>query len=196
MRKNLLLFILGTLFFCAACAFIFYPFMCTDLHLKIYFAQDSAYTECSLYYTTTDAPDMSDDKQLDADMTSGKADLVLPKELCRKLTGLRLDFKETDNLLCINRVELCSGGFIRKSFDASQFFAETNIDATNNISSLQNADIITYIGTDGNDPYILFSPEVVQECNDAYSHYTGTKAFICLFVATTVLLARKKIYSL
>ena len=196
MKKNFKILIVSALTVCVACAFIFYPFMCTDLHIKIYFAQDSAYTECSLYYTTADAPDMSDDKQIDADMTSGKADLVLPKELCCKLTGLRLDFKEADNLICINRIELCSGGFVRKAFDASQFFAEANIDATNDISSLQNADIITYIGANGKDPYILLAPEIVQQCNDAYSHYTGTKAFICLFIVITVLLARKKIYTL
>lgn len=196
MKKKFKIFLTAAFIACAACAFIFYPFMCTDLHLKIYFAQDSAYTECSLYYATTDAPDMSDDKLLYADMTSGKADLVLPRELCGNLTGLRLDLKEADNLICINRIELCSGGFVRKTFDASQFFAEANIAATNDILSLQNADIITYIGTSGNDPYILFGSEIVKQCNDAYSHYTGTKAFLCLFILTAFLLARKKIYTL
>lgn len=196
MKKKFKIFLTAAFITCVACAFIFYPFMCTDLHLKIYFAQDSAYTECSLYYTTTDAPDMSDDKLLYADITSGKADLVLPEELCGNLTGLRLDLEKTDNLICINRIELCSGGFVRKTFDASQFFTEENITATNDISSLQSADIITYIGTSGNDPYILFDSEVVKQCNDAYSHYTGTKAFLCLFVLTAFLLARKKLYML
>lgn len=196
MKKKFKIFLTAAFITCVACAFIFYPFMCTDLHLKIYFAQDSAYTECSLYYATTDAPDMSDDNLLYADMTSGKADLVIPRELCGNLTGLRLDLEKTDNLICINRVELCSGGFVRKTFDASQFFTEENIAATNDISSLQNADIITYIGTDGSDPYILFGSEMIQQCNDAYSHYTGTKAFLCLFVLTAFLLARKKIYTL
>ena len=196
MKKKFKIFLTAAFITCVACAFIFYPFMCTDLHLKIYFAQDSAYTECSLYYTTTDAPNMSDDKLLYADITSGKADLVLSKELCGNLTGLRLDFTEADNLICIKRIELCSGGFVRKTFDASQFFAEENITATNDIAALQNTVISTYIGTNGNDPYILLGPEVVQECNNAYSHYTGTKAFICLFVAAAVLPARKKIYSL
>lgn len=193
MKKKFKIFLIAAFI---ACAFIFYPFMCTDLHIRIYFAPDSAYTECSLYYTTTEAPAMSDNKLLYADMTSGKADLILRGELCGNLTGLRLDFTEADNLICIKRIELCSGGFVRKTFDASQFFAEENIAATNDISSLQNSDIITYIGTSGNDPHILFSPEVVQECNDAYSHYTGTKAFICLFVTAAVLLSRKKIYTI
>ena len=196
MKKKIKIFLIAAFIACVACAFIFYPFMCTDLHIKIYFAQDSAYTECSLYYTTTDAPDMSDDKLLYADMTSEKADLVLRGELCGNLTGLRLDLKEADNLICINRIELCSGGFVRKTFDASQFFTEENIAATNDISSLQSADIITYIGTNGNDPYILFGSELVKQCNDAYSHYTGTKAFLCLFVLTAFLLARKKLYTL
>ena len=196
MKKKFKIFLIAAFIACAACAFIFYPFMCTDLHIKIYFAPDSAYTECSLYYTTTEAPAMSDDNLLYAYAAYDKVDFVLRRELCGTLTGLRLDFTEADNLICINRIELCSGGFVRKTFDASQFFAEENIAATNDITSLQSADIITYIGTDGNDPYILFGPEMIQLCNDTYSHYTGTKAFICLFVATAVMLSRKKIYTI
>ncbi len=196
MKKKFKFFLIAAFIACAACTFIFYPFMCTDLHIKIYFTEDSSYTECRLYYTTTEDPNMSDDKLMTADMTYCKADLVLPKELCGKLTGLRLDFKETENLISINRIELCSGGFVRKTFDASQFFAEENIAATNDISALQNAIIITYIGTDGNDPYILMGSETVQLCNNAYSHYTGTKAFICLFVVAAVMLSRKKIFTI
>ena len=196
MKINFKLLLVTVLTACAMCAFTFYPFMCTDLHLKIYFTQDSAYTDCTLYYTTADAPNMSNSQKVDAILTEGKADLILPKELCSKLTGLRLDFKHTDKLICINRVELCSGGFVRKTYDASQFFAEDNVVNTNQISALQNTTLVTYIGTNGNDPYLLLSPEMVHQFNLAFSHYTGSKAFLCIFIVVTIVLARKKLYTL
>lgn len=195
MKKISLLFLASALIVCAACAFIFYPFMCTDLHLKIYFTEDSAFTDCSLYYTTTDTPNMSRDTKISAETSNNMADLVLPAELCDKLTGLRLDFTEADNLICIHRIELCSGGFVRKTFDASQFFAEDKITVINDISSLQCSDIITYIGTSGKDPYIMFHSEIIQGLNDTFSHYTGTKIFICLFIVAVILLSRKKYFT-
>ena len=180
---------------CAMCAFMFYPFMCTDLHLKIYFNNDSAPTECSLYYTTTESPDLSEDKLIIAKTTDGKADIILPANLCGKLEDIRLDFSHAESLICINRIELCSAGFTRETFEAPHFFDQVNIKMTNDVSTLQHASTVTYIGTAGNDPFIFFQPNIVKAFNDAYSHYTGTKALICLVLIITFILARKKVFN-
>lgn len=195
MKKYLKLLIIAVLTACAVCTFIFYPFMCTDLHIKIYFNDDSDYTTCSMYYTTTEHPNMSNDTLIHAKMQNGYADLVLSKEFCNKLTGLRLDFSPVDKLICIKRVELCSGGFVQESYDASQFFEQSNITATNDISSLDCVDAVTYIGTSGNDPYIFLHPDLAAECNNAYSHYTKTKVLLCLFIFGTWFLSRKKYFT-
>ena len=195
MKKNPSILIAAVIAACAVCAFIFYPFMCTDLHVKIYFSDDSAATECSLYYTTADAPNMSEDKQISTDIHDNYADLILSPEYCGKLTGLRLDFSPAEDLICVSRIELCSGGFVRKSYEPAQFFDQSNIAATNDLSSLQCATNIAYIGTAGNDPYLMFQPDFVQECNDAYSHYTGTKAVLCLFLTGAWILSRKKFFT-
>ena len=169
--------------------------MCTDMHIKIYFNDDSDYTTCNIYYTTENTPNMSNDTLIHAKMHDGYADLILSKDFCNKLTGLRLDFSPAEKLICIKRIELCSGGFVRKSYDASKFFDQSNIVATNDLSALQHVDSLTYIKTSGNDPYIVFHPNLVKECNDAYSHYTGTKVLICLFLIGTWILSRKKYFT-
>jgi hypothetical protein len=138
---------------------------------------------------------MSDDTLIFANAYYGYADLIFPKELCNTLTGLRLDLSHAEDLVCLKRIELCSGGFVRKSYDASQFFAQSNIVATNDLSALQHVDYLTYIKTSGNDPYIVFHPNLVKECNDAYSHYTGTKVLICLFLIGTWILSHKKYFT-
>ncbi len=180
---------------CAAAVFIFYPFMCTKLHLKVYFHKDSAFTDCRLYYSTLSAPVMSNETSSYATISNGKADIVLSSELCGSFTGIRLDFAQADALIHISRVELCSGGFVQKSFDASEFFAADNVIATNDVDSITPVGTTAYIGTQGIDPYLVFSEDMTQTFNDAFSHYTGTKAAICLFIAAMVLLSHKKLFS-
>ncbi len=179
----------------AMCLFIFYPFQCTDLHLKITFSDDSAYTDCTAYYTTAQNPAYGNEQMIPATVTDGIADIIFPKELCGTLTGLRLDFSQTDSLIRIARVELCSAGFVQTSLDASEFFAESQILATNDISAVQPVMATAYIKADGYDPYIYFQPAIVQACNEAYSHYTGSKLAICLFLIITVFLARKQLFT-
>lgn len=179
---------------CAVAVFIFYPFMCTKLHLKVYFHKDSAFTDCRLYYSTLSDPIMSNKTSSYAPISDGKADIILSSELCGSLTGIRLDFAQADALLHINRIELCSGGFVQKSFDASEFFAADNVIAANDIDSITAVGTSAYISTQGNDPYLVFSEDMTQTFNDAFSHYTKTKVAICLFIVATVLLSHKKLF--
>lgn len=178
----------------AAGIFIFYPFMCTGLHLKIYFHDDSADTDCRLYYSTLSDPVMSNETSFSAPILEQKADIVLPSELCRSLTGIRLDFSQADSLIHIDRVELCSGGFVQKSFDASEFFAEDNLIASNDISSITPVGTSAYIAAEGIDPYLVFSEDMTRTFNNAFSHYTKTKAGICIFFVAAILLSRKKLF--
>ena len=183
----LILFIMG--------GFILYPFECTDLHLKLTFSKDSAYTECTAYYTTVQNPVYSEEQSIAAIIDNGKADIVFPKELCKSLTGLRLDFSQSNDLIGISRVELCSAGFAQTTMDASVFFAAANILAINDISVIQPVQTTAYIGTDGSDPHLLFQANIVEACNDAYSHYTFSKLAVCIFILLAWLLARKKLFT-
>ena len=195
MKKNLKTLLLVVITVVIMSLFIFYPFQCTDLHLKIYFSADSAYTECAAYYTTAANPVYSDSQRLDATVYDGKADIVFSKELCETLTGLRLDFSQSDALIGIERVELCSAGFVQTSLDATDFFAESNILSSNDIAIIQPVKTTVYIGTEGRDSYLLFHSDIVDTCNGAYSHYTGSKLAICVFVILAGILARKQLFT-
>lgn len=175
--------------------YVLYPFRCTDLHIKIYLTEDSAYTDFSVYYTTADAPVFHGEHLIHANTEEFMADILLPKELCKNLTGLRLDLSHADSPISIKRVELCSGGFIRRTFDGSDFMNAAYIAGSNDIASIQQVFETAYLSTSGNDPYIIFSPEMVKTGNEAFSHYTGTKLFLCLFIIATVFLARRKLFT-
>lgn len=177
------------------CFFVLYPFSCGDLHLKIYLNEDSAYTTCSVYYTTVQDPVFHDGQRIDADTESGYADLIIPKEYCGQLTGLRLDFTPADALIGIKRVELCSGGFVRQSLDASDFFTEAAASVTNDIQTLQAVQNVVYIQTSGSDPHIYFDAHTINICQEAFSHYTGSKLAICLFLLTFWFLYRKPLFT-
>ncbi len=183
----LIIFIMG--------GFILYPFECTDLHLKLTFSSDSAYTECTAYYTTVQNPVYSEEQSIAAIIDNGKADIVFPKELCKSLTGLRLDFSQNNDLIGITRVELCSAGFAQTTMDASDFFAAANILATNDISVIQPVQTTAYIGTDDSDPHVLFQTNIVEACNDAYSHYTFSKFALFAFIILSYILARKNLFA-
>ena len=195
MKTSFKSYLLAALIACAMAIFISYPIMCTSLHIKLYFDDASDHKQCSLYYTTAETPNFSEDKLITAKPSYDKADLVLPKSLCSKLENLRLDFSYTESLISIDRIELCSGGFVQETYSAKEFFHPDNIQYTNDIALIQPTASATYIDTSGSDPFIVFQPSVVKECNDAFSHYTVTKLLICIFVAVTIFLARKKIFS-
>ena len=177
------------------CFFVLYPFSCGDLHLKIYLNEDSAYTTCSVYYTTVQDPAFHDGQRIDATVEKGYADLLIPKEYCGQLTGLRLDFAPADTLIAIKRVELCSGGFVRQSLDASAFFTEKAASVTHNIQTIQAVQNVVYIQTSGSDPHIYFDAHTLDICRDAFSHYTGSKLAVCLFLLAVWLLYRKPLFT-
>ena len=187
--------ILGVIIACIMLVYILYPAQCTELHIKIYLADDSAPKTFTLYYATEASPDLSDSQTAYAEAIDKQVDIVLPKELCEKLTTLRLDLHHSDALIAIDRVELCSGGFIQQSYDGATFFDKANIHSTNDIAVMQSVGNVFYIGTAGSDPYIFLQPSVIQTCNEAYSHYTVTKIFICLFFISIYILAHKKLFT-
>jgi len=195
MKINIRILLIALLIAGVMGLFVLYPFSCTDLHMKLYFHSDSAQTECTAYYTTAENPVFQDSQRITAVVKDGYADLLFPKELCGRLTGLRLDFSQTETLIAIDRMELCSAGFVQKSLDAPSFLTENTVLSTNDISVLQAVMNTVYVGTSGSDPHLYFQPDIVALCNESYSHYTGTKLAICLFLLLTVLLTRKQLFT-
>lgn len=177
--------------------FIFFPVKKADLHLRIYFSSDSALPVCSIYYTTSEEPDFSLDRLIYPAALGQTTDIILPAETYSDLSVLRLDLSETENVICITKVELRSAGFTIKSYSANEFFAKEHIFLTNDIvwaESEESNDTCIYIRTSGNDPYIVFSSEISEDCRASGRGYRITRLFICIFVAAAIWISHKKIF--
>lgn len=182
-------------------AFIFFPVRRADVRLRIYFTEDSEVPSCSVYYTTAEDPAFSVDKLIHGSQDGQSVDIVLPAQVCQNLSVLRLDLSPAETPICISKIEFRSAGFTRKSFRPEVFFAPDNLSLTNDILSVvtRSSDdsvlYVTYIETDGDDPYLLFSENIVSALRSTGSNYRITRLFLCFFVAAAIWLSHKKIFA-
>lgn len=193
MKKNLP-YILIILLLAAG---LFFPFSPGNLHIRLQF-KDFTGDHCALYYTTDTSADFSETPPVVSDIDErNQVDFCLDSSLAGHITGLRLDFPETEQLLCINNVSVSSAGIIQKEYDPCYFFDSSNISFTNDISSINliKSKKRAVIATAGQDPYLLLSPELTTQLQ---SHFSSCKFMIlpvCLFFLCCVLSYKKKLFS-
>ena len=119
----------------------------------------------------------------------------LDKSLCGHLTGMRFDFTAMEDLVGIKSVTLSSAGVVQEEYNPAQFFAPANIAVVNGVEiSLIETRNQAYIATEGNDPFVVMSSEIVSEIDGGFSHYRMTRVWICVFVAVGIWLWRKNIF--
>ena len=193
-------------FILAAICFIIFPFSKANLYLRIYFTNpdvtsDDSISEGSyaLYYASN-IPNAFSPEQLiqsEVDVESQCVTFKLDKNLADNLSGLRIDFPTSDNLLCISNITVSSAGIVQKQFNPCVFFADENILLTNDIGaiSLASATNRAYIQTGNVDPYVILSEQMVSEIAQSFSSYRLTRLGICLFIFATYFIAKKNIFS-
>lgn len=179
-----------------AVIYIFFPRPASDLVITVSFG-DFTGGSYLLYYTTDTYPDFSDDRSVSGEINYEKMQISfrLDGELEGHLTGLRLDFPQEDELVNISAVTVSSAGVIQKDFNPSVFFSENNVVISNNLEiSVIDAANQAYVGTGSEDPYLVFSDSVVERVTDCFSHQTGSRMLVCLFIAACLAVSRLKIW--
>jgi len=163
--------------------FVSLPLPASNMIIRVHYSGivDSNY---AIYYSDNENSFQSD-KYIMGEINNKKnyISFRLPDSV-KNLTELRMDFPDTDELLCIHKITISSAGIIQKQYDPNIFFAPENIISTNHIDaiSLVSFQDKTYLATDGYDPYIVFSSNLVQDINSGFSQYRLTRIFICLFI--------------
>lgn len=178
-------------------AFILLPSRTSSLYLRIYF-EEIAGDHCTLYYST-DAMDvfcLGQHQTSEIDYDRKMVEFNLDPSLDGHITGLRLDFPNIEQLLCIDSVTVSSGGVIKHQYSPCDFFADENIASLHNISGISSVPsrARVYIATSPEESYLIFSDALCRQITDSYSHYRLTKAAFCVFLLACFLLARKKIF--
>ena len=184
--------------FLVVLAFILVPFPAADLYIRVHFTETGG-DSCSLYYTTTSNPVYTGDQCITSaiDYDLNQVTFCLDASLEKELTGLRLDFPGSGNLIGIDNITVSSAGIIQKQFNPCKFFADENIIQKNDIPeiSLVTARNRAYLLPGTTDPYVVLSPALTAEITDGYSHLRLTRLSICLFVVACVFFYRKNLFS-
>lgn len=195
MRKKILYIVLVLLLMFV---FIMLPLPASDLRIRIHFDAIEG-NHLVLYYTTDSANDFSDAQSISQgiEQNTNQVTFTLPSSLENHITGLRLDFPDEEQLLCINNITVSSAGTIKRQFNPCNFFSASNILHRNGITevSLATAQARTYVLTSSDDPYMILSPDLCRQITDCYSHFRLTRLGICIFILGCCFFARKKVFT-
>ena len=177
-------------------AFILLPSRTSNLYLRIYF-EEIAGEHCTLYYST-DAMDvfcLGQHQTSEIDYDRKMVEFNLDPSLDGHITGLRLDFPNTEQLICISNVTI-SSGIVKRQYNPCIFFADETIASSHNIAGISSVPsrARVYISTSPEESYLIFSDALCRQITDSYSHYRLTKAAFCVFLLACFLLARRKIF--
>ena len=159
------------------------PVKAAGLSLSFHFSEATDHS-CCVYYTTADQPVYSQEQIILGEYDEERSVVVFrfDGELADQLTGIRLDFANVEQVFYIDEIWAASAGVIRKQFSPIRFFSEDSILEKNSISSvdLLTARNTTCIGTQAQDPFLVFSEKIVSSLNQLFSHYLVTKIVIVL----------------
>lgn len=194
-RKHIYHWAIATIAFVAiAVLFIMIPVPSANLYLRVHF-DEIAWDKCALYYSTTSSNSFTQEQCIisEVDFDKKQVTFCLDGTLSNQLTGLRLDFSNNEDLICIKSVTVSSAGIIQKEFDPITFFGEENVSHTNAAEiTLVKPTERAYILTEANDPFIILSESLVAEIADCFSSFRLSRLAICLFVAGCYIMYKRK----
>lgn len=177
--------------------FILIPSRTSNLYLRIYF-DDITGKFCTLYYSTdtVNVFCLEQHQSSDIDYDRMMVEFCLDPSLAGHITGLRLDFPNAEQLLCVNNITVSGGGVIRRQYNPCDFFGDDSIALSHNVASISlvPSRARAYISTSPEETYIILSDELCRQITSGYSHYRLTKAAVCAFLLVCFFLARKKIF--
>lgn len=177
--------------------FVMIPSRASSLRIRIHFdAVEGDF--CSLYYSTDTSPGFSQKQAVVSviDPQTLQAEFTLDPSCENHITGLRLDFPEAEQLLCIKSITVSSAGVVKRQYNPCDFFTADNLVYTSDITtiSLAAAQARAYLYTLESDPYVILSDELCLQIVKCYSHFRLTKLAVCLFILGCCFLARKNIF--
>lgn len=194
MKKKILM---ACMVFLLMAAFVLIPAPASNLYIRIYFDEIQG-NNCALYYAVDDRNAFSQEQCISAEIDHERkmVEFVLEPSLEGRITGLRLDFPNASQLLCIKTITVSNAGVIKREYDPCDFFSEENavyfndIDAVNLVAVRSRA----YFRTLSGDPYLILSNGLCRQIMECYSHFRLTKLAICVFILASLFLAKMKIF--
>jgi len=181
-----------------AIGFVLMPVNASDIYIRIHFMEAQG-SDMALYYSTIENGgfNQTDCVASEIDYEKMEVSFRLDGELEGQLNGFRLDLPAGENLIGIKNITVSSAGIVQKQFDPCDFFAVENRVAENGIAgiSLIKPKNMTYIATEGADPYIVLAQKPVAQIADGYSHFRLTRLFMCVFAFAVYFFAKRDYFT-
>lgn len=179
--------------------FLLLPLPASDLILRIAWAESCPIEshDFFLYYATDEQAWSGEQKILGSlDEERSIVSFRVDSSLEGRLTGLRIDFPNQQQLVEVKNITVSSAGFPKKQYNPCVFFAAANQKAQNGLYAVDliPAKARAYIGTTPEDPYIILSDALTQQIAGLFSHYRMTRSFICVFVLLSCFFYQKKLF--
>ena len=179
--------------------FMILPFPASDLRLRLTLDEEyPASTDTFYLYYETDGQGFQGDQMLSAtvDAEKGIVTFHLSSSLEDHLTGLRIDFPNTEQVVGIKDVTVSSAGVVKHRYHPCFFLATENLKAQNGISSISlvNARARAYVATTPDDPYLILNDPITLQIAGMFSHYLLTRILICLFLIACFVSYRRNLF--
>lgn len=194
MKKKILF---ACIAFVLMAVFVLIPAPASKLYIRIYFDEIQG-ESCALYYALDGMNEFSQEQCITSviDHEKQMAEFVLEPSLEGRITGLRLDFPDTSQLICIKTITISNAGVIKREYNPCNFFSQDNILYSNDIDemSLVSVRARAYFRTLSGDPFLILSKGLCQQIMECYSHFVRTRLAICMFILASFILAEMKIF--
>lgn len=194
MKKKILF---ACIAFLLMAAFVLIPVPASNLYIRIYFDEIQG-DNCALYYALDGMNTFSQEQCINSAIDHEKkmVEFVLEPSLEGRITGLRLDFPDTSQLVCVKTITVSNAGVIKREYDPCDFFGGENIPYSNSIDAMSLVDVRAraYFQTLSGDPYLILSGGLCRQIMDCFSHFRLTRLAICVFLAASFILAKMKIW--
>ena len=178
--------------------FVAIPLPSSDLYIRVHFFNDTVEDKCYLYYALNEPYAFNGDQYITAEFEpdENQVTFCIDGSLADQISGLRLDFSGSQDLVCINSISVSSAGIIKEDYNPCVFFSAPNIAQSNDVEfTLIEDRNIAYIVTGSSDPYIVLTTEATADIVSHFSRYRLTRLGICLFIAIAYILAKKKLFT-
>lgn len=160
--------------------------LCFRLHVK-----EVTEPSCYLYYATTESPIFSEEQKVSGiyDVEHKTITFSLNGSLAGKLTGLRMDFANVEQLVGFDGISVSSAGVVKHQYEPAEFFVTERLAEVNDIPAINSipAGNMVYMLMGAEDPYLVLGDQVTAEFNGYFSHYRLSRILVCLFVVLFML---------
>lgn len=172
--------------------------VCLRFQLHIPKDDTAEYDDFKIYYTSHKIPAFCEEQTIVGELTeaTGVITFNLTPAIVDDIGCIRFDFPQLEQEVAFKAISVSSAGVIKKNFNPCTFLAEENMDEEHDLKSVSISPAmgrVTY-ETYSDDPYLVFSNDLLYQIIKHNSHYRLTRFVICLLIGLGYFLWKRNLF--